>query len=110
MSIGRWVYVSDNCAIMDSDLHPESATQRQATSEAWAKGRRIDVYDGVTGSPVSIGDHAWIGFGCAVLKGVHIGEGAIVAAGSIVTKSVPDWTVVGGNPARILREVAHDER
>ncbi|MGH7296944.1 MAG: acyltransferase, partial [Polyangiaceae bacterium] len=110
VAIGRWVYVSDNCAIMDSDLHPMRASLRRATSEAWAQGRFPDVYSGVRSAPVSIGDHAWLGFGCAVLKGVRVGEGAIIAAGSIVTHDVPDWTIAAGKPAAVIRELTRDER
>jgi acetyltransferase-like isoleucine patch superfamily enzyme len=45
-----------------------------------------------------------------VLKGVTIGEGAVVAAGSIVTSDVPPWTIVGGNPARVIRALTDEER
>lgn len=54
----------------------------------------------VKSAPIHICSKAWIGVGCKILKGVTIGEGAIVAAGSVVTKDVEPWTVVGGNPAR----------
>lgn len=50
--------------------------------------------------PVAILDHAWIGTRAIILPGVTIGEGAVVAAGAIVTKDVPPYTIVGGNPAR----------
>jgi len=52
---------------------------------------------------IEIGSDVWIGVNCVILKGVTIGSGAIVAAGSVVTKSVQPCTVVGGVPARILR-------
>jgi len=52
---------------------------------------------------IKIGNHVWIGQGAQILKGVHIGDGSIVAAGSIVTKDVPSHCIVGGNPARIIR-------
>lgn len=48
---------------------------------------------------------AWIGTGAKILKGVTIGEGAIVAAGSVVTKDVEPWTMVGGNPARFIKRL-----
>ncbi len=54
--------------------------------------------------PVKIGDNVWIGCNSIVLKGVTIGDGAVVAAGSVVTKDVPPGVLVGGNPARILKE------
>ncbi len=55
--------------------------------------------------PVIIEDEVWIGCRSIILKGVHIGRGAVVAAGSVVTKSIPAGAVVGGVPARILRQV-----
>lgn len=51
-------------------------------------------------SNIDISDYAWIGTRSLILKGVSIGEGAVVAAGSVVTRNVPPWTVVAGNPAR----------
>jgi maltose O-acetyltransferase len=53
--------------------------------------------------PVYIGDDVWIGTRSIILPGVKVGDHAIVAAGSIVTKDVPEWSVVGGNPAKIIR-------
>ena len=50
--------------------------------------------------PIHIGHHCWIGTGAMVLQGVKIGDGAVVAAGAVVTKDVAPWTVVGGIPAR----------
>lgn len=47
----------------------------------------------------------WIGFNAIILKGVTIGEGAIVAAGAVVTKDVPAWTVVAGNPAVVVKKL-----
>lgn len=52
------------------------------------------------GGPVTIGNYAWIGYRAIVLPGLTIGEGAVVGAGSVVTRDVPPWTIVAGNPAR----------
>jgi galactoside O-acetyltransferase len=60
--------------------------------------------------PVKIEDKVWIGFNSIILKGVTVGEGAIVGAGSVVTKDVPPYTIVAGNPARIIRELTPEER
>lgn len=59
----------------------------------------------VKSAPIVISDKVWIGAGCTILKGVTIGEGAIIAAGSVVTKNVPSWTLVGGNPAREIKKL-----
>lgn len=56
-------------------------------------------------APISIGDDVWIGAGAVVCPGVSIGAGAIVAAGAVLTRNVPAGVVVGGVPARVLREV-----
>lgn len=53
--------------------------------------------------PVIIDDDVWIGARVIILPGVHIGTGAVIGAGAVVTKDVPDYAVVGGNPARILK-------
>ena len=51
-----------------------------------------------------IEDDVWIGANAIVLKGVTIGEGSIIAAGAVVTKNVPAYSLVGGNPAKVIRE------
>lgn len=53
--------------------------------------------------PVTIGDDVWIGARAIILPGVHIGNGVIIGAGAVVTKDVPDYAIVGGNPARVLK-------
>lgn len=50
-----------------------------------------------------VGNDVWFGYGCTILPGVHIGDGAIIAARAVVTKDVPPYVIVGGNPAKILR-------
>jgi maltose O-acetyltransferase len=82
-------------------------------------GNRVIINDGVTiltgthdvndehfqlkTKPVVIGDYAWICTGALVLPGVTIGEGGVVAAGAVVTRDVPAYNVVAGNPARVVR-------
>ena len=56
-------------------------------------------------APVNIKDHVWIGSGAIILPGVTIGEGAIVAAGAVVTKDVEEKTVVGGIPAKKIKDI-----
>ncbi|HEX7588363.1 MAG TPA: acyltransferase, partial [Anaerolineae bacterium] len=54
-------------------------------------------------------DKAWVSLGSIVLKGVTLGEGCIVGAGSVVTADVPPWVVVAGNPARVIRALEKEE-
>jgi maltose O-acetyltransferase len=59
-------------------------------------------------APVKIGNDVWIAPKCIILKGVSIGDAAVIAAGSVVTKDVPPRTIVAGNPAKIVREIASE--
>jgi acetyltransferase-like isoleucine patch superfamily enzyme len=58
---------------------------------------------GCAAKPVRVDDEAWLGARCVLLPGVHIGRGAVVGAGAVVTRDVPDWAIVAGVPARVLR-------
>jgi len=83
ITIGPRCSISWNVSIMDSDFHK---------------------IDGVgSPEPVEIGEHVWIGAHALVLKGVKIGDGAVVAAGSLVTRDVPARAVVAGAPATVRR-------
>ena len=107
IEIGDDVLVSWGCTIMDSDLHSVSAAKRLGnTYSTWFEGRQN--WDGVESRAIKIGNHSWIGMHSIVLKGVQIGEGAIVAAGSVVTRDVPAWTAVAGNPARPIKELPRE--
>ena len=59
----------------------------------------------LTPRPVKIGKNVWIGSDCTILPGVEIGDGAIIGAGSVVTKSIPANTIAVGNPARVIKEI-----
>ena len=62
-------------------------------------------YLDIKSAPVVIEDHVWIGFNVAILKRVTIGKGAIIGAGSVVTQDVEPFTVVAGNPAKIIKQL-----
>tara|TARA_B100000029_G_scaffold435252_1_gene449146 strand:- start:39234 stop:39785 length:552 start_codon:yes stop_codon:yes gene_type:complete len=63
-----------------------------------------DPYFARRDAPIKIHDNVWIGSSAIILKGVTIGEGAVVAAGSVVTRDVEAFNIVGGNPAKLIRE------
>ena len=61
-------------------------------------------------SPIVIEDDAFIGMNCIILKGVTIGSRSIIAAGSVVTRSIPADCIAGGNPARVIRNLNTDDK
>ena len=85
VSIGAHTVISWDCCILDRDYHAFNA-------------------DNEVKKEVCIGNHVWIGCNALILKGVTIGDGAVVAAGAVVTKDVPARTLVGGNPAKVIKK------
>jgi acetyltransferase-like isoleucine patch superfamily enzyme len=103
VTIGDDVLISWGVTIVDHNSHSIYASDRSSDNELWWEGRKD--WTNVTVRPVVVGNRSWIGFGASILKGVVIGEGAVVAANSVVTKDVPPWTIVAGNPARVIRSL-----
>lgn len=101
--------ISYQCLIQDSDNHSTSYSLRKNDTADW-KNNGYHNWEITPKKSVKISKGAWLGARVIILKGVTIGEGAVVAAGSVVTKNVPDWTIVGGNPAKVIREIPINER
>ncbi len=100
IEIGSHCLISWNVGIADSDFHPLAPNERLIDAEALApffEGR--PPRPPIRTAPVIIRDNVWIGMNAVILKGVEIGENSVVAAGSVVTKSIPANVVVAGNPA-----------
>lgn len=85
ITIGDGVVISEEVVIRDSDNHSILSDDYEMSK------------------PISIGNHVWIGFRAAILKGVTVGDGSIIAAGAIVTKDVPPNCLVAGVPAKIIK-------
>ena len=94
VDIGDHVLVGPNVQIYTA-THPLDAKTRNSWLE-YAK-------------PISIGDDVWIGGGAIIYPGVTIGNGAVIAAGAVVNKDVPSNVVVGGNPAKIIKEIDNSQ-
>ena len=112
IAIGTNVFVSWGCLVIDHDSHSLNYLDRRQDLKQQVK----DVRDGfdfvknknwsvVKSLPVIIEDDVWIGFDAVILKGVTIGRGSIIGARSVVTKDVPPFTIVAGNPARTIRTI-----
>lgn len=85
---GRWVTITDNS---HGNTNIDSLKIRPVERQVFSKG------------PVKIGNNVWIGDKATILPNVTIGDGAVIAANAVVTKDVPAYTVVAGNPAKIIR-------
>lgn len=101
IKFGDDVVISWGVTIVDHNSHAISWADRAGDVLDWGQGKKD--WSNVSVAPVTIEDKAWIGFNAIILKGVTIGEGAIVAAGAVVTKDVPRYSIVGGNPAKVIR-------
>lgn len=98
--------ISWGVTIVDHDSHSLVWSERSTDVVDWQQN--IKNWDHVKIRPVHIEEKVWIGFGVSVLKGVRIGSHSVVAAGSVVTKDVPPYSLVAGNPARIVRSLDAD--
>jgi acetyltransferase-like isoleucine patch superfamily enzyme len=105
IEIGNYVLISHLVDIHDTNSHPIEWQTRRGDIERILGGKKYESSGAVEKAPVVIEDDVWIGFKASIFKGVRIGRGAIVAAGSVVTKDVPPFTVVAGNPARVIRQL-----
>lgn len=91
ITIGNNFLCGDGVRIMDSDFHELSPELRHTGA---GKSERV-----------VIGDNVWLGSGVLVLKGVSIGDHSVIAAGSVVTRSIPSRVIAAGNPAKIIRSI-----
>jgi acetyltransferase-like isoleucine patch superfamily enzyme len=106
LRVGNYVIIGWNATIADTDFHPIAPAERIADAVAcspMAKGRSRPP---IPRLPVIIEDDVWIGPNATILKGVRIGSGSFVEAGSLVTRDVPPRSRVLGNPARVIGEIA----
>lgn len=74
--------------------------------KSWSKSQLHSVHKGNT----IIGNDVWIGYNATIMPGIHIGDGAIIAANAVVTKNVMPYTIVGGNPAKVIRKRFSDDK
>jgi virginiamycin A acetyltransferase len=97
VNVGRFCQIASSVALYAIDHSTSHITTYVSKSLFNGALKRYSTESGIV-----VGHDVWIGHGCIVLKGVKIGNGAIIGAGSVVTRDVPRFTIVAGNPARIL--------
>lgn len=108
ITIGSCVIISNHVHIFDNNNHPTSPKVREEMckngfdGDAWRWKHSAN-------APIVIEDNVWIGEYSAILKGVTIGKGSIVASHSVVCKDVPPYSVVAGNPAVVVKKLDHEE-
>ena len=117
ITIGSDVLISWGVHIVDHDSHSIYWDKRKNDVHLWKKGiaegglKQAAVmkdWTHVNKSRVIIHDRVWIGFNVIILKGISIGEGSVIGAGSVVTRDVPPYSIVAGNPARIIKYITDD--
>lgn len=105
VEIGNGVLISHNCNIIDTNSHELNYQERVESYRKMLIEGHPKQKPNVISAPIVIEDYAWLSFNVTVLKGVRIGKGAIIAAGSVVTKDVESFTMVAGNPAKVLKKL-----
>ena len=103
--IGKFCSIADNCSIglpahsiKNISTSPIFTTQKNGTGSSWISSSTFQEYDRVI-----IGNDVWIGTKVIIMGGVRIGDGAIIGAGSIVTKDIPDYAIAVGAPAKVIK-------
>jgi len=109
IEIGSHVLIAHLVDVHDSNSHPTNAhIRREDGINLFERKAPVD-WTEIESKPVRIEDDVWIGLKSSILKGVTIGKGAIVAAGTTITRDVPPYTIVAGNPAAVIRDLKADE-
>ncbi len=104
LSIGKYCSIADDVEIFLGGNHRTDwvSTYPFPVFRQWPEARKITGHPGTRGD-VKIGNDVWLGAGCVILSGVAIGNGAVIGCRSVVTRNVPDYAIVAGNPATIIR-------
>ena len=110
ITIGDHALISWNVVLMDSYRLSSDPLIRRRELELVPQRAKRFLFEQVEAKPICIEPNVWIGFDSCVLPGVTIGKGSIVGARSVVAENVPPYTVVAGNPARVIRQLDPAEK
>lgn len=105
VTIGNDVLISHNVNISDTNSHEINHLLRAESFKKMLREGHPKEKGEIITKAIAIEDNAWIGFNCIIHKGVTIGKGAIISAGSVVLKDVEPFTIVAGNPAQLIKKL-----
>jgi acetyltransferase-like isoleucine patch superfamily enzyme len=105
IKIGSNVLISHNVNIIDTNTHETDSEERKNGFISIVRNGQPKEKGSIKSAPIVIHDKAWINFNAIILKGVTIGEGAIIAAGTIVAEDVPPYCLYSGNPGRVIKQL-----
>lgn len=100
LSIGNFCSIAPNVTFLMGAEHQLSSISSYPFKSKMVENRNIDAFGK---GNIIVNDDVWIGFGATILSGIRIGQGAVIAAGAVVTKDVPPYAIVGGVPAKIIK-------
>ncbi len=115
IEVGRNFFANYNCTILDNAkvtigsncMLAPNVSIYTAGHTLYPDLRNMGYEYGVA---VTIGDNVWIGGNTVICPGVHIGSNAVIGAGSVVTKDIPDWSLAAGNPCRVIRQITEEDK
>lgn len=93
ITIGDNCLIAANTQIFDNNGHDLSMDKPEARINTFSKPK-----------PITIGNNVWVGYNCLIMPGVKIGDGSVIAAGSVVNKDIPSNCVAGGNPINVIKQ------
>lgn len=109
IEIGSYCSISKNITILLGGEHRTDWVTTYPFPARWAKARDIKGHPKSKGD-IIIGNDVWIGYGVLILSGITVGDGAVIGAGSVVTDNVAPYTIVAGNPAKVIRKRFSDDQ
>ncbi|KOY88076.1 hypothetical protein AD998_05905 [bacterium 336/3] len=105
VQIGNDVLISHNVNIIDTNSHELDYIERAESYHQLVRNDHKQYKGNIVTKEIIIEDNVWISFNVTILKGVRIGQGAIIAANTVITKNVPSFVMMGGNPAYIIKKL-----
>lgn len=115
IEVGKNVFINYNCTILDvAKVKIGDNCQIAPNAAVYTAGHplhpvsRNSAYE--FGKEVIIGNNVWIGGNAVICPGVHIGDNAVIGAGSVVTRDIPAWSVAAGNPCRVIRKITDGDK